>query len=87
MASFAGKSTFDLDWKYKVDLNKLKALEMNANALSGYLADLVELETTPDLIIPAQHIDRDDYRTHLTNMVDIYGRAVDAAYRQIGELR
>lgn len=68
-----------------MDVEKLKRLEDAAYRLAGYVAELMELETTPDIIIPERFDDRDDYRTHLGNMIGSYRVVLGLAYNAIDE--
>ena len=71
--------------RINMDAKKLSALENAAWKLSSYLADLVEVETVPNLIIPEQHATREDYIIHLGNMIGHYRMEVGRTYNAIDE--
>lgn len=68
-----------------MDIDRLKTLEDHAYKMSGYLADLVELETVPDLRIPIGFESREEYRLHLGNMIGSHHILLGEAYNNIAE--
>lgn len=70
-----------------MDVEKLRALEHVAWKLSSYLADLLEVTTISDLIIPDQHNTREEYIEHLGNMIGHYRMEVGRTYNAIDEWR
>lgn len=68
-----------------MNIEKLTALEDHAYKMSGYIADLVELELNPDLNIPAGFADRREYQLHLGNMIGSHRILLGNAYNAIEE--
>lgn len=68
-----------------MDTGKLRVLQDYAHRLSDYTCDLIELETVPDLSIPAGFESQDDYRLHLGNMIGSYRILLGNAYNAIEE--
>ena len=67
-------------------IEKLKDLERALNALSGFMCDLVELESIPNLIIPPGFDSRDDYRKALISDIHIARTDFQAMWNEISGL-
>lgn len=66
-----------------MDIEKIKTLEEHAYQLSSWTRALIELETVPDLNIPAGFENREEYRLHLGNMIGSHRILLGLAYNAI----
>lgn len=68
-----------------MDAEKLRNLENASYKFASYVADLVEVESVSDLIIPADFSSRQQYIDHLGNMIGAYRMEIGMAYNDIAE--
>lgn len=61
----------------------LKNLERASIALSGFMCNLVELETHPNLIIPETFGTRENYRNALVSDIRIARTQVESAWQAL----
>jgi hypothetical protein len=65
------------------DIKKLKDLERDSIAFSGFMCDLVELETHPNLTIPTEFGTREAYREVLVSDIRIARGRIESAWQAL----